>query len=265
MKNLIKTDLYYFFSNKIITVVYAAIAIYSAIMPWVCNSVKATLDAAKYISCLGSNDTPDFYVRIDHLIVVVTVLMGIMLNGIFKNGMIVHQEVAVRSRALPMLAMAAASCVAVFLFMLPFITVSIILYITNGAYNCDGNAVPLSLILLVMLMLMINIIHVEINAIILSDTLRSEIKGFGMALGIEIIKFFFGWNIFSGLEGNAVWIPYGLFPLISMEEISSRIYWTRTNVPFGFLIGLPFVGLIMDAVLLVVIMLAVRRAHLSRQ
>lgn len=264
MRKLIKANLFYYFSKKMLVVVFVFLAIYSSVVPLLFCSRNILTDAAKYLSSFVPSTSTVYYFRINMLLIVITIIIGIMVGGIFKNGMIYYQKLVDRNGIL-MWAMVIASWIIVLIFLSPIIISAIVTFLMNGARNIDGECVPFIYILITLLVLIIDTIHIETNAIVISYILRSEIKGFIIAIGFEMIKSYVCLFVFLKLGGIIKWSPYGLFPLTNCIDIMSRVYWTRTNVPLEFDLGLPFIGFIIDVFFLMMIMAVVKKIRLFKE
>lgn len=263
MRKLINANLYYFFSKKIIVIIFVFLAIYSALIPWLFCSRNQSIDAAKYLSTFTPSISASFYFKINVLLIVLTIILGIMVGGIYKNGMIYYQKLVDYNGSL-VWAMVITSWIMVLIFLLPIIIITIVTFFMNGACDIDGDGVSFIYIFFTLLALIVDAIHIETNAIVISSIFRSEIKGFSIAVGVEMIKSYFCLPIFLKFGGIIKWSPYGLFPLINCIDIMSRVYWTRTNVPLGFDLGLPLVGFVIDMFFLMMIMKVVKKIRLYK-
>lgn len=265
MKKLIKADLYYMFSNKILTIGFIIFSIYSAVMPWFYNLRYKTPNAAQYLSYLIPSSSTALYLRVDILLIILTVIIGIMIRGIFKNGMIYLQELTGNRRKSSVIALILASWIVVLTFFLP-ITVGLIgNYILGCATDYEGAVISFLYLIMLFAVLIIDMIHIQTNAVLLSYILSSEVKGICLEIGVELIKYYFLSMIFLGLYGDAKWIHYGLFPLIHCIDAASRAYWSHTNVPISFDLGLPFVGLLIDGAILVAMLFVRNKVILSEK
>lgn len=265
MKKLIKADLYYMFSNRILTIGFIIFSIYSAVMPWFCNLRYKASNAAEYLSCLIPPSSTALYLRADILLIILTVIIGIMIRGIFKNGMINLQELTGGHRRSSVIALILASWIVVLAFFLPITFGVIGNYVLGGANDYEGTVVSFSYLIMLFAVLIIDMLHIQTNAVLFSYIFSSEVKGVCLEIGVELIKFYFLSMLFWRLSGNAQWIHYGLFPLMNCDSAASRAYWSRSNVPISFDLGLPFAGLLIDGAILVAILFVRNKVILSEK
>ncbi len=245
---LIKTNLYYFFHNRIVTVIYIISSFIVAIMPWLRNlhGNYKTLSASEYIASLNPNNMEWYDVRTSGILFMIIIFTGIMMSGIFKNKMVKHQEIAAGKICDPLISMVISSWIVTVIYMFPTIIMMTVLSIKNGTLNYNGEGRTYGYLLAILAVIIVNMLHMAANVILLSYIFRSEIVGSCVTAVLEIVKIYVLSIVFLGFTGKVMWIPYGLFAGLNCTDLTLRAIGEYTNVPETFDFMLPFAGLLAE-------------------
>ena len=223
MKNIIKSDLYYFFHNKLFFCFSIVLSIFLAFQGMINDytSFEST-PSAIYV-----NGFKAFYYVAANVL-----LIGIAMNNFFKNGMIVNQFNQYRDKRKPFLGLSIAATSVPLILMLPVIIMFFILTFVNGiqgegvALFNHASAQPMKYLVLLLIEGLFHFIAFSAEMVMLSYLFKSEKKGIVAACVFELVFMFISMILIEGNSNETLERFFtsfsSVFSMLSIPELAIK-------------------------------------------
>ena len=175
MRKVIKSDLYYFFHNRIFFIFVILMAIYISVKGWLHNDYISYNEMPSALYLMTYDTSTAFVINV--------VLLGIAMNDFFKNGMMENQYIYYRNGMVPLFGLSISGMIFSVILLIPTAIIFGGLTIINGSQGDNiyifknANAQPLLYLVLLIVMVFICLCGFSAEMVTLSYICKSEKKG----------------------------------------------------------------------------------------